>query len=94
MHGRTVVLVDDGLATGLTATAALRFLRRHGPARLVLAVPVGSPRTTAAMRAECDDLICLEQPSSLHAVGEWYEEFGQVTDARVAETLQTFYATA
>ncbi|MBT2422546.1 phosphoribosyltransferase [Streptomyces sp. ISL-22] len=94
VHGRTVVLVDDGLATGLTATAALRFLRRHGPARLVLAVPVGSPRTTAAMRAECDDLICLEQPSSLHAVGEWYEEFGQVTDTQVAETLQTFYATA
>lgn len=94
VHGRTVVLVDDGLATGLTATAALRFLRRHGPARLVLAVPVGSPRTTEAIRAECDDLICLEQPSSLHAVGEWYEDFSPVSDTQIADMLHTFHATA
>ncbi|KUL20546.1 phosphoribosyltransferase [Streptomyces regalis] len=94
VNGRTVVLVDDGLATGLTATAALRFLRRHGPARLVLAVPVGSPRTIASIRRDCDDLVCLEQPASLHVVGEWYEDFGQVSDADVARTLHAFHATA
>ncbi|MDF3147724.1 MULTISPECIES: phosphoribosyltransferase family protein [unclassified Streptomyces] len=92
--GRTVVLVDDGLTTGLTVTAALRYLRRHGPDRLILAVPVGSPRTTAALRTECDDLVCLVQPPSLHAVGEWYEDFGQVSDTEVADTLHTFHATA
>lgn len=94
VHGRTIVLVDDGLATGLTDLAALRFLRRHGPARLILAVPVGSPRTVAAVRPECDDLVCLEQPSALHAVGEWYEDFGPVSDTQIVETLHTFHAPA
>ncbi|MFB8756847.1 phosphoribosyltransferase [Streptomyces sp. NPDC059852] len=88
--GRTVVLVDEGLTTGLTATAALRFVRRHVPARLVLAVPVGSPRTVRALRAECDDLVCLVQPPGLHAVGEWYEDFGAVSDEEVTGTLHAF----
>lgn len=92
--GRTVVLVDDGLATGLTATAALRFLRRRGPAQLVLAVPVASPRTTDALRSECDALVCLDEPASLHTVGEWYEDFGEVTDTAVIETLHAFHAPA
>lgn len=92
--GRRVVLVDDGLATGLTATAALRHLRCRDPARLVLAVPVGSPRTTAAVRPECDDLVCLEEPASLHGVGEWYEDFGEVSDAVLADTLHVFHAPA
>ncbi|MEV5908918.1 phosphoribosyltransferase family protein [Streptomyces chartreusis] len=92
--GRTVVLVDDGLTTGLTATAALRFLRRHGPVRLVLAVPVGAARTVTAMRPECDDLVCLEQPPGLHVVGEWYEDFGQVPDKQITKTLHTFHITA
>ncbi|TXS44167.1 phosphoribosyltransferase [Streptomyces sp. uw30] len=94
VDGRTVVLVDDGLATGLTTRAALRFLRRHGPARLVLAVPVGSPRTIASIRPECDDLVCLEQPRTLHVVGEWYEDFGQVSDTEAARMLHAFHATA
>ncbi|MGC9540586.1 phosphoribosyltransferase [Streptomyces sp. UG1] len=92
--GRTVVLVDDGLATGLTATAALRFLRRHSPARLILAVPVGSPRTLASIRGECDDVVCLEQPPNLHVVGEWYEDFGPVSDTQAANTLHAFHAPA
>ncbi|GHH17086.1 phosphoribosyltransferase [Streptomyces lanatus] len=94
VDGRTVVLVDDGLATGLTAVAALRFLRRHGPARLVLAVPVGSPRTVASVRAECDDLVCLEQPPGFHVTGEWYEDFAPVSDLAVTRTLHGFHATA
>jgi len=92
--GRTVVLVDDGITTGLTATAALRFLRRQGPALLVLAVPVGGPGTTAALRSECDALLCLDQPASLHAVGEWYEDFREITDTAVADTLHAFHAPA
>jgi predicted phosphoribosyltransferase len=91
VDGRTVVLVDDGLATGLTAAAALRFLRRRAPARLILAVPVGSPRTTAALRPGCDDLVCLEEPASLHAVSECYEDFGAVSDRTVAGTLHALH---
>jgi predicted phosphoribosyltransferase len=94
VNGRTVLLVDDGLTTGLTTTAALRFLRRHGPSRLILAVPVGSPRTIAAIRPECDDLVCLEQPPGLHVAGEWYEDFGQVSETQVADALHAFHATA
>ncbi|MDC0766794.1 phosphoribosyltransferase [Streptomyces sp. HD] len=94
VNGRTVVLVDDGLTTGLTATAALRFLRRHGPTRLVLAIPVGNARTLSSLRDECDALVCLQQPPSLHAVGEWYEDFAPVSDTQVADTLHAFHATA
>lgn len=94
VQGRTVLLVDDGLSTGLTATAALRFLRRHRPARLIAAFPVGSPRTTQALRAECHEVVCLEQPPALHVVGEWYEDFRPVSDTEAADTLQAFHATA
>ncbi|WP_406193887.1 MULTISPECIES: phosphoribosyltransferase [unclassified Streptomyces] len=94
VDGRTIVLVDDGLATGLTATAALRFLHRHGPARLILAVPVGSPRTLTALRTDCDDLVCLDQPASLHSVGEWYEDFGRLSETEVADMLHRFRTTA
>ena len=85
---RTVLLVDDGLATGSTARAALRHLRRLRPAGLVLAVPVGSSETAAEMRAEADDVVCLSQPSDFRAVGHWYEDFDQVSDDEVVDTLR------
>jgi putative phosphoribosyl transferase len=92
--GRTVILVDDGLATGVTARAALRHLRARKPAGLVLAVPVCSSHTVVSMRNEADELIALHQPRFFHAVGEWYTDFGQVTDDEVVHTLQRFHATA
>lgn len=86
--GRSVILVDDGLATGVTARAALRHLRRRGPARLVLAVPVCGTNSAGWLREETDDLVCLEQPPHFHAVGQWYEDFEQVTDAEVTAALR------
>ncbi|MCX4706380.1 phosphoribosyltransferase [Streptomyces sp. NBC_01373] len=89
---RAVILVDDGLATGATARAALRYLRRRDPARLILAVPVSAPDTAAAMRSEADDIICLHQPPDFWAVGQWYDDFDQVSDEQVIETLRAHSA--
>jgi predicted phosphoribosyltransferase len=82
--GRVVVLVDDGLATGVTARAALRWLRARGAARTVLAVPVCSPPARAALRAEADAVICLHAPRAFRAVGEWYTDFHQLSDEDVS----------
>ncbi|MGI5349672.1 phosphoribosyltransferase [Streptomyces sp. CA-250714] len=87
IEGRTVILVDDGLATGVTARAALRHLRRKQPARLVLAVPVGSPQSVTALSREADTVICLHQPAVFEAVGLWYEHFPQISDDEVTEAL-------
>lgn len=87
IEGRTVVVVDDGLATGMTARAALRHLRRGDPARLILAVPVSAPAAAERLRREADDLICLHQPPSFYAVGQWYDTFGQVSDSEVIDIL-------
>ncbi|UNO39826.1 phosphoribosyltransferase family protein [Streptomyces sp. MST-110588] len=81
--GRTVIVIDDGLATGVTARACLRHLRRRDPARLVLAVPVCGAHTAEAMRQEADELVCLRRPEHFRAVGESYEDFAQVTDEEV-----------
>lgn len=86
-RGRTVIVVDDGLATGSTARAALRALRSHAPGHLVLAVPVGSPEAAALMLAEADEVVCLYEPAAFMAVGQWYEEFDQLTDEDVLEAL-------
>ncbi|MGX1564215.1 phosphoribosyltransferase [Streptomyces sp. NPDC055506] len=87
LRGRTVIVVDDGLATGSTARAALRSVRRQEPARVVLAAPVCSPEAAELMRAEADEVICLHRPAAFMAVGLWYENFDQLTDQDVLEAL-------
>lgn len=85
---RTVILVDDGLATGMTALAALRSLRRQRPRRLVLAVPVASPDTINLLRPEADEIVCPKITDELFAVGEAYGDFRQLSDDEVVEFLQ------
>ncbi|OAH14550.1 phosphoribosyltransferase [Streptomyces jeddahensis] len=93
IEGRTVILVDDGLTPGVTMRAAVRHLRRRQPARLIVAVPVCAPSTAATLREESADLMCLHQaPESLYAADEWYEDFGQVTDQEVIDTLSRLSA--
>lgn len=87
LHDRTVILVDDGLATGVTARAAIRSIRAEGPRRLVLAVPVCAPETAEALRDEVDDLVCVEMPPDFVAVGLWYDDFSQTTDEEVLDLL-------
>lgn len=87
IRGRTVILVDDGLATGGTAKAALRALRRRGPKRLVLAVPVAPADTLELMRREADAVVCLATPEPFVAVGLYYDDFNQTTDEEVIELL-------
>jgi putative phosphoribosyl transferase len=88
LRGRTVILVDDGLATGATAQAAIEFIRRQAPRRLVFAAPVCAPDTAEALRAEVGDLVCTEMPSDFMAVGVWYRNFEQVSDEEVVMLLE------
>ncbi|MDN5345080.1 MAG: putative phosphoribosyl transferase [Clostridia bacterium] len=90
LQGRLVILIDDGIATGLTIEAALQSLARNHPARLVLAVPVAPPETIARLRPLVDDLRCLYTPEPFYAVGQFYTDFQQVTDAEVQEILAEF----
>lgn len=87
LNGRTVILVDDGLATGSTMLAAIKALRDHRPARIVVAVPVGSPEICEAMGADADEVICATMPEPLIGVGRWYEDFSQTSDDEVRALL-------
>jgi predicted phosphoribosyltransferase len=86
-RGRTVILVDDGLATGSTMRAAARALRRQQPARLVVAVPASAPETCDELGMEVDEVVCVETPEPFLAVGNWYEDFRQTTDEEVSDLL-------
>jgi len=85
--GRTVIVVDDGLATGSTMIAALHALRQRQPARLICAVPVAPPDTAAEVAENCDELVCLETPEHFYAVGQFYRHFPQVEDEEVIAAL-------
>ena len=88
VKGRTVLLVDDGLATGATMRAAARSLRKREPGRLVVAVPVGSREACAALREDADEVVCLAQPDPFYAIGLHYRRFEQVEDAEVMSLLE------
>ncbi len=85
--GRAALLVDDGIATGATMRAALRAIRRRGPAKLVLAVPVGPVSAIEALRGEVDELVCLATPDEFYAIGQFYADFHQMSDEEVVALL-------
>jgi len=89
VRGRTVILVDDGLATGATMHAAAAALRQLGPARIVVAVPVGAPSTCEDFRDDADEIVCAETPEPFLAVGQWYEDFSQTSDEEVRHLLES-----
>jgi putative phosphoribosyl transferase len=87
LAGRTAILVDDGLATGRSALAAVRSLRRRGAARVILAVPLAANQSAQSLSDEADEVVCVELPDDLWAVGYWYEDFSPTTDTEVAALL-------
>jgi putative phosphoribosyl transferase len=94
LAGKTVVLVDDGIATGATMKAAIAALKRENIAKLVVALPVGPPETVEVLRMMADECICLETPLYFMAVGSHYSDFTQVTDEEVVKLLQRSTAMA
>jgi len=88
LRGRTVILVDDGVATGGTVLAALQAIRARGPRRVVVALGVAPPDTVENLRAEVDDVVVLLVPRMFFAVGEWYHQFSQVSDGEVVDLLE------
>ncbi|MFE2032314.1 phosphoribosyltransferase family protein [Streptomyces scopuliridis] len=94
LTGRTVVIVDDGIATGSTASAACQVARARGAARVVLAVPVAPPGAVAELSGEADEVVCLYSPDYFGSVGQWYTDFSQTSDAEVVELLNDRLATS
>ena len=89
VKGRTAIIVDDGIATGVTAIAAIRYVRSLHPKEILLAVPVCASDAREGLEQEADELICLHEPTSFHSVGMWYEDFQQVEDDDVVRILST-----
>ena len=87
LRDRTVILVDDGLATGSTMKAAVQAVKQHGPTAVIVAVPVGAPETCRDLRQFADDVVCVSTPEPFSAVGQWYVRFDQTTDDEVRELL-------
>src|SRR5205814_4278377 len=87
VEGRTVILVDDGLATGVTAYAAIQWVRRLIPKKIVFAAPLCAAQTANSLSAEVDEMVCGLTPQNLGAVGLWFEDFGQTTDEEVVNLL-------
>ena len=88
--GRTAIVIDDGIATGATTRAALLAIRKQKPKRLVLAVPVGPRDSIEALRADADEIVCLDDKEFMGAIGFYYEDFQQITDEEVIQTLAKF----
>jgi predicted phosphoribosyltransferase len=88
LKGRTVILVDDGLATGSTMKAAVQAIRERGPARIVVAAPVGAPQTCNELQELADEVVCARTPDDFAAVGQWYVDFSQTGDSEVCELLR------
>ncbi len=88
LAGRTVIVVDDGLATGSTMRAAVRAIRVSEPARIVVAAPVAAAETCRSLRTEADEVVCVNVPEDFHAVSLWYDEFSQTTDEEVRRLLE------
>ena len=87
LKGRTVILIDDGLATGATMRAAVAALRQQGAAKIIVAVPIGAPITCQDLKTAADEVICLQTPAAFIGVGQYYADFSQTTDEEVRELL-------
>jgi len=88
LERRTVILIDDGLATGSTMRAAVQAVKQQQPTRVIVAVPVGAPETCQDLRAHADDVVCARTPTPFSAVGQWYRDFAQTTDEEVRTLLR------
>jgi len=88
VEGQTVILVDDGIATGSSIRAGINALKQMKPARIVIAVPVAPASTCKRLRAEVDEVVCLYTPELFYAIGQFYEDFSQLTDEEVIELLR------
>lgn len=93
VRGATVMIVDDGLATGATMKAAIKAVRRYQPKELVVAVPVAPPDTIEELRQQVDEVICLETPDAFGGIGRWYRNFGQTSDDEVRAGLNQIWKT-
>jgi predicted phosphoribosyltransferase len=94
LHDRIAIVIDDGLATGATMRAAVKALRSRGPARVVVAVPVGAEDTCTTLRREADEVVCLRTPYPFGGVGMWYDDFSQTEDDEVQQLLAAATVTA